>query len=64
LANNIIVNNFGINPVKGGSPAKDTSRTEIDSCVVGEIMVIFLNCLDVIRFAIFISINKGIIKEQ
>jgi hypothetical protein len=55
---------FGINPVKGGSPAKDSNRIEIISWAVGEIMVTFLSCFEVVKFVRFIIMNSGIIREQ
>lgn len=55
---------FGMNPVKGGSPAKEIRIMETDSCMVGEIIVIFLNCFEVFRFNRFSNMNRGIIKEQ
>lgn len=59
-----MANIFGINPVSGGSPAKDINRIEIINCVDGEIIVTFLNCFVVIKFIRFRIINSGIIREQ
>lgn len=59
-----MANIFGINPVSGGRPAREISKIEIDSCVVGCNIVTFLNCLEVIKFIEFNSINSGIISEQ
>lgn len=64
LDNSIIVNSFGINPVIGGKPAKEINKIDIVSCVVGEIIEIFLSCLDVVKFIEFIKMNSGIIREQ
>lgn len=55
---------LGINPVRGGSPANEINRIDRDSCVVGCNIVVFLSCLEVIRFIEFRIINRGIISEQ
>lgn len=59
-----MANIFGINPVRGGNPAKEISKIEIDSCVMGEIIIIFLICFEVFKFIKFSNINRGIIREQ
>lgn len=59
-----MANIFGINPVSGGRPAREISKIEIDSCVVGRNIVTFLNCLEVIKFIELSNINSGIISEQ
>lgn len=59
-----MVNILGMNPVIGGSPAKEINIIEIDSCAVVEIIGILLICLDLVRFIILSIINRGTISEQ
>lgn len=55
---------FGINPVSGGRPAREISKIEADSCMVGAMVVIFLICFEVFKFIKFSNMKRGTISEQ
>lgn len=55
---------FGINPVKGGSPANESRRIEIENCVTNLSCGNFPRCLEDLEFIELRIINNGIINLQ
>ena len=59
-----IVIHFGINPVNGGIPLRESNIIGIISCIVGDIRFNLLNCLLLDWDSVFKMMNRGIIIEQ
>lgn len=59
-----IVNHFGINPVRGGIPLRDSSITGIKSWIIGECLLISVNWLLFVELNDFIIINSGVIISE
>lgn len=57
----LIAIHFGINPVSGGIPLKDSRIIGIINCDMGEMLISLFRFLVFVRFFTYIMINKGVI---
>lgn len=60
----VMINHFGINPVRGGMPLSERSIIGMISCIIAEDELILLNCLLFCWLKKLIIINSGIIIDE